>query len=646
MGNRLAWMGCLSSAVTAMACSLAYAGGTPLTVELVESGLNHPLYVTHSPGDFDRIYIVEKRGTILVHNLVTTATSTFLDITARVGTTNALSTEQGLLGLAFHPDFATNSFFYVDYTDNAGNTVVSRYTATDSDHGDSTSESILLSIFQPQGNHNGGWLSFGPDGYLYISTGDGGNANDQGTGHTEPGGNGQDITAKLLGKILRIDVDGGSPYAIPPDNPFVGVTGDDEIWAYGLRNPWRNAFDRETGDLYIADVGQGTWEEINFQPSSSGGGENYGWRCREGAHDFDPSDSVCQAASGFVEPIHEYSHGGSPFRCSITGGEVYRGCAIPDLAGTYFFSDWCSANIWSFRYVGGSVTDFQDRTAELATGGVVNDITSFGLDAYGEMYICDHSTGDGRVYKIVSASGPQNDCNVNGTEDACDIASGASPDDNTNGIPDECEIAMTPLASTDGFLKNRYISFRPNNIVPAAFQVELATSLNHPGAQGSTWWVDVPNAKGIALLTNAPVTRNWTETEVHVTGCEIAPVATYNVRASVDDGGTFSPPLAIDTAHQPGGGKFWGDTVGSFDGTVWSPPQGIVNIADAVAIIKAWQVAPGAPPLPVVDVQPQTINRLVNINDVFAVLLAFQGRPYPYGCPADPCQDNLAMPCP
>ena len=247
--------------------------------------------------------------------------------------------------------------------------------------------------------------------------------------------------------MLRIDVDGDDfpgdnnrNYAIPPDNPFVGVTGDDEIWAYGLRNPWRNAFDRLTGDLWITDVGQNAREEVNFQPAGVGG-MNYGWDCKEG--------TACSTISGcttsgcncndptLVDPIHEYNTG---LGCAITGGYVYRGCAIPDLNGSYFYADYCVARIWTFRYDGVNVTDFTERTAELAPGGgmSINLIASFGEDAYGEIYICDRG---GEIFKIVPdvpGGIVGDDCNNNGIDDACDILAGA-PDVNGNGIPDECE---------------------------------------------------------------------------------------------------------------------------------------------------------------------------------------------------------------
>jgi glucose/arabinose dehydrogenase len=238
-------------------------------------------------------------------------------------------------------------------------------------------------------------IAFGPDdGYLYIGLGDGGSAND-------PGNRAQN-KLNILGKMIRIDVNGGSPYAVPSSNPFVGNASYlPEIWALGLRNPWRFSFDRVTGDLYTADVGQGMYEEIDFQAAASGGGENYGWRLKEGDHCFIPA-SGCDTIVGQSDPVTEYTHGGSPFRCSITGGYVYRGCAIPDLQGHYFYADYCSAQIWSFKYDGVNISDSIQRTADLAAGTIA--VSSFGEDYFGELYMCSHANG--RVLKIIPEGVP------------------------------------------------------------------------------------------------------------------------------------------------------------------------------------------------------------------------------------------------
>jgi len=401
----------------ALMTSYAVGGAPPLTTETVASGLARPVYVTHAPDDFGRIFILEQRsfntGRVRVFDLDTNTLlpDAFLEVTV------STASEQGLLGLAFHPDYANNGKFYINYTA-SGDTFIDEYTVSaDPNVADPASRRQVFRFDQPFSNHNGGWIAFGPDGYLYISTGDGGSGGD-------PGNRAQDITNQPLGKMHRIDVDGGDDFpgddrknfAIPADNPFVGVTGDDEIWAYGLRNAWRCAFDRDTGDLWIADVGQNAVEEIDFQPASSTGGENYGWRCYEGNNAFNTSG--CPPMSELVFPIHTYTHG---FGCSVTGGEVYRGCAIPELDGTYFFADYCSGRLWTMRYDGVSVTDFEDRTTEIGGGF---GIASFGLDAFGEMYICRQG---GTVERIVRDGPPLTDCDGDGVEDACQILAGDPP---------------------------------------------------------------------------------------------------------------------------------------------------------------------------------------------------------------------------
>lgn len=420
------------------------AGNTPLPMTRVATGLSSPIYVTHLAGDYDRLCIVQQCGRIRILNLQTgTVLGTdFLNITAKV----ACGGEQGLLGLAFHPDYngTSNKQFFVNYTDLSGRTVVSRFHVSADPNVADTAEEILLRVSQPFTNHNGGWIDFGPDGYLYIAMGDGGSGGD-------PDERAQDITDQLLGKILRIDVNGDDfpadslrNYANPPDNPFVGITGDDEIWAYGVRNPWRCSFDRMTGDFYMGDVGQDAWEEVNFQPAASNGGENYGWDCMEGLH-CRVSDIGCVCNSpGLTLPVHEYAH--VVGLNSLTGGYVYRGCAIPEYDGLYFFGDYARRQIWSFRMVGGAATELTEYTA-MPNIGTINSIASFGQDADGEMYLVDLNGG---VYKFTPPIAPP-DCNENDLADACDIARGDSLDVNDDGIPDEC-LPPVPAVSQWGLV--------------------------------------------------------------------------------------------------------------------------------------------------------------------------------------------------
>jgi len=355
-----------------------------IALEPVTSGFTSPLYLTAPPGDTDRLFVVERGGRIKIVKDGQVLATPFLDLSAEV----TAGSERGLLSLAFHPEYASNGYFYVDYTDadSAASHVVRYTVSSDPDMADAGSASALLSVAQPFANHNGGMLKFGPDGMLYVGLGDGGGGGD-------PTGNGQN-TSTLLASILRLDVDGASPYAIPPDNPFVGDAGARaEIWAYGLRNPWRFSFDRETGDLYIADVGQNAHEEVDFEPSPSAGGVNYGWNVMEGSYCYRPS-SGC-SMTGLTLPVYDYPHTEG---CSITGGYVYRGSASPSLEGRYFFSDYCAGWIRSFGVAGSGVAtaiDVQDHTVDV---GTLSSVSSFGEDAAGELYVVSL---DGSVWRIV-----------------------------------------------------------------------------------------------------------------------------------------------------------------------------------------------------------------------------------------------------
>ncbi len=339
-------------------------------------GFHHPLYVTHAGDGTGRLFLVEQSGKIWVVKDGEKSAQPFLDVSHLISPIALTEefTERGLLGLAFHPAFVENSFFYINYTDTNGDTVIARYKvlADNPDIADADSARNIITHLQPHEFHNGGHLAFGPDGYLYIGMGDGGPAND-------PLGAGQNRQI-MLGSILRIDVNGELPYAIPPDNPFVGnPDARAEIWAYGLRNPWRFSFDRATGDMYIGDVGQRKWEEVNFEPAESAGGRNYGWNVYEGNAEFAGGE-----AQNYAPPFFVYSH---THGCSVTGGYVYRGDAVPDLRGVYLFGDFCSGRIWgSWRDQG-----FNWQVMELLHPRM--SISSFGEDEAGELYVIDHAQG-------------------------------------------------------------------------------------------------------------------------------------------------------------------------------------------------------------------------------------------------------------
>ncbi len=354
------------------------AGSIKLTE--IAGGFNRPIYVTHAGDESNRLFLIEQSGKIWILNDGARSAQPFLDV-SRIISPAALGagfTEQGLLGLAFHPDYAANGAFFVNFTDGNGDTVVAKYQVSESNPflADVNNAQVVFRLAQPYSNHNGGHIDFGPDGYLYIALGDGGWAND-------PLGAGQN-RGLLLATILRIDIDGDRPYAIPPDNPFVDdPNAHDEIWAYGLRNVWRFSFDRLTGDMYFADVGQNQWEEINFQPADSPGGENYGWNVWEGNHIF-----AGGSAPNHVPPIFEYTRN---MGCSVTGGYVYRGQAVPELQAAYIFGDFCTGRIWA---------TWRDPDLNWQTQQIMNtdlEISSFGEDENGELYVIDYG---GSLYRF------------------------------------------------------------------------------------------------------------------------------------------------------------------------------------------------------------------------------------------------------
>jgi glucose/arabinose dehydrogenase len=355
-----------------------------LSLVPIAGGFIHPVHITHAGDRSGRLFIVEQGGLIKVIKNGSSLPTPFLDVSSLLISSAG---EQGLLSVAFPPGYAKKQYFYIDYTgtQGVGDTVIARfYTTADADIADPASAQTLLVVVQPFTNHNGGQLAFGPDGYLYIGMGDGGDAGD-------PLNNSQNPLS-LLGKILRIDVEPNlDPYISPPGNPFIGNAGyRPEIWALGLRNPWRFSFDQLTGDLYIADVGQNLYEEVNIQPAASAGGENYGWNIMEGFHCY---NSASCNQSGLTLPVVEYGHAQGD--CSITGGFVYRGGEFSALQGVYIFGDYCSGRIWGLRRTGGAWENKLMLDSALL-------ISTFGEDEAGNLYVADYATG--AIYKIIVPS--------------------------------------------------------------------------------------------------------------------------------------------------------------------------------------------------------------------------------------------------
>ncbi len=381
----------VSGATSAFAVSLQASSPSQIVFSPVVGGLTEPTFATHAGDGSGRLFIVQQTGEILILKGTTLNPSPFLDVSSII----TAGGEQGLLGLAFDPNYATNGYFYIVYSNKTGvgDDVLARYhVSANPDVADPSSRQILLTVTEPYTNHNGGMIAFGPDGYLYLGLGDGGSGGD-------PQGNGQN-TSTLLGKILRLDVDStpdvGLQYKIPPTNPFYGSSDPNvkkEIWAYGLRNPWRFSFDKSTGDLYIGDVGQDAQEEIDYQPSSSTGGENYGWNWREGNLCY----STCTLPPGYVPPVTVYDHGtNDSIGCAVTGGYVYRGAAFPDLVGVYLFGDFCSGRLW------GLVRDASSQWVQTFITSTSYNISSFAEDEQGELYILDY--GGGQLIRVIVPS--------------------------------------------------------------------------------------------------------------------------------------------------------------------------------------------------------------------------------------------------
>jgi glucose/arabinose dehydrogenase len=431
---------------------------TPMRTRPVMTGLAYSLGMAFAPGDPTRLFVVEqRRGVRVIHanpdGTYTLVQTPFIDLTGQNLNTGL---EYGALSVLFHPQYRTNGFVYVVYSPtsasgNFGDWLLARYHVDPSnpDQAEPNSRTTVLFLPYPIQNHRAGWMAFGPDGYLYANTGDGGEG--------DPGNRASNL-GLLFGKTLRLDVNGpdGIPgtsdddafpadpnknYCIPGDNPFISTPGAlAEIWAYGLRNPWRSSFDRLTGDLWTADVGQSAWEEVDFQPASSPGGIFYGWRCLEAAQPTNYAGCPAQLPPSTL-PVFAYPHsGGGITGSSVTGGYVYRGCAMPAMQGRYFFGDW-TGKIWSALPSGGTLTNIVAHTAELTPAGQsgLGTMVSFAEDHLGELYYVAWGAATGAVHKIEPQTPQGPDCNANGRTDACDIALGVSLDQNHDGVPDECQ---------------------------------------------------------------------------------------------------------------------------------------------------------------------------------------------------------------
>ena len=406
---------------------LRAADGVMLSTELLASGFQGTVAATAPWGDPDRVFVVEQAGRIRIIEFGTVLPTPFLDITSQV----LLGGEEGLLGLAFHPSYGTNGRFFIYYNTLSGDAMLTEWAVdpTDPNRALAGSEQVLLTIPKPFAQHNAGGLAFSPlDGMLWIAVGDGGGAGD-------PLNNAQNIST-VLGSLLRIDVDAAPPYGIPADNPFVGVPGArEEIYAYGLRNPWRFSIDRIFGNAWIGDVGQESKEEVNAILAGQGG-RNFGWRCLEGSDCTGAAGCECPML-GVVAPAMEYDHNQG---CAIIGGHVYRGTDIPGLQGHYFYGDFCTGKVWSAETQGELLGPSIDRTAELSPpAGSLGFVTSFGEDGRGELLLVSYL---GEVRRVISAA-PDADCDEDGVSDVDELLAGTEFDLNGNSVPDSCELLLT-----------------------------------------------------------------------------------------------------------------------------------------------------------------------------------------------------------
>ena len=470
-------------------------GEPPVVVlEPILRGLDVPVYVTHAGDGSGRLFVVERGGLIRVARDGVLFPEPFLDLRA---TSHTDDDKQGLLGMAFHPDYAANGLFYVAFTDSEGTNIVNRYqrSSDDPDVADEASATTILAIPDRLADHNLGMLAFGPDGYLYMSIGDEGSG-DPG----DPYHHAQDLSS-LFGSVLRVDVDGAEPYAIPPDNPFVNVEdARGEIWAYGLRSPWRFSFDRATGDLYVTDVGQSGFEEVNFQPATSPGGENYGWSIMEGGYCY-PGDRECDR-TGLTMPVHFYDH---TVGCSITGGYVYRGPESPLLTGKYLFADFCSGRIYALE----RGDDGWTRSLLLTTNLL---ISSFGEDEAGEVYITDMRTGSVfRITALETIPAPQ--------IDSLSRTSAPAGDDafllyvNGRGFVPESVVEWGGVALETGFLDSTHLTVAVSQAdlrLAGAIDIRVVNPAPGGASESVTFTIQPP------VIGDPAFSRTWQRTDAPV----------------------------------------------------------------------------------------------------------------------------------
>ena len=502
-----------------------------LSLQTIATGFDNPVDIAHC-GD-ERLFIVERDGAIrIIEGNGNVLSTPFLDIDSDVSSS---PNERGLLGLAFHPDYLNNGYFYVNYTINNGNTRVSRFSvsANDPNVADPNSELVLLETFQPFWNHNGGCMKFGPDGYLYTTIGDGGSGGD-------PQANGQNRNS-YLGKMLRIDVDNGNPYAIPADNPFVNDPSTlDEIWALGLRNAWRFSFDQVTGDVWIGDVGQSKWEEIDFQPASSQGGENYGWRCYEADEDFNTSG--CDPIGTMTFPIFVYANSLS-VGCSVTGGIVYRGCEFPGLYGHYIFADYCSGRFWSIIPNG-----FGGWISEEIANYADTQYSAFGENLAGELFVAAH--GSGTISKISSSSDFLTKTDESCTGEADGSISFSIPTDQLTSIvwndgsmeADRSDLSAgtysVDVSTVNGCVFNSSVELEAGSVpdVPVIELVQDSVLQVYEGGDNYQWYLNgdlIAGANGNSFIPVA--TGDYTVIVTSNDGCESASISfMFTVSASFE----------------------------------------------------------------------------------------------------------------